>query len=122
MNAASHVPSGVLISTVFSPTPCCAEASVAAAAPSPATVNDTKSRRVMSSLLLIYESSAVRDDNPGPLVPDPRSPIPDPRSGYSSQRLDHLVRAIGGDDKPVPGREIRVPDVDVCFGQLLKHG
>src|SRR5919202_3361888 len=52
MNAASHVPSGVLISTFVSVT-CCAETSAPAAAANPAaTVDFTKPLRVMSSFMI----------------------------------------------------------------------
>src|ERR1044071_2487715 len=61
MNAASHVPSGVLMATVFSTTCCWAEAPAAAAA-MPPTVAETKVRRVMSSLL-IGASSCRADDS-----------------------------------------------------------
>src|SRR5882757_8219543 len=55
MNAESHVPSGVLISTVFSTT-CCALTSEPAAAASPAaTVIVTKSRRVSSSFDIFFD-------------------------------------------------------------------
>src|SRR5262245_28868917 len=104
MNAASHVPSGVLISTVFSVT-FWAETFVPAAASSPAgTVIPTNSRRVRSSLLLMYEfSSAV-----AMILPDPRSPIPSP-----SQRFHDVFGMIHRDDEAVPAGEIRVSDVDV---------
>src|SRR5579864_2382470 len=49
MNAASHMPSGVLISTFFSTTCCAATSEPAAAARPAATVIVTKSRRVSSS-------------------------------------------------------------------------
>src|SRR5512138_3466489 len=49
INAASQVPSAVLISTFVSTMRCCADASIPDAATMPApTVNETNSRRVMS--------------------------------------------------------------------------
>src|SRR4029453_1920821 len=53
MNAASHVPSGVLISTFVSVTCCCAARSVPAAAIMPAATVVTKSRRVSSSFSMV---------------------------------------------------------------------
>jgi hypothetical protein len=53
MNAASHVPSGVLMVTLVSTTCCCAAASAPAAAAIPAaTAIETKSRRVISSVFM----------------------------------------------------------------------
>src|SRR6185503_18704683 len=53
MNAASQVPSGVLISTLVSETCCCAPRSAPAAAIMPAATVVTKSRRVSSSLSMV---------------------------------------------------------------------
>src|SRR5437764_9674785 len=61
MNAASQVPSVVLISTLVSATCCCAEALAPAAAAIPApTVIVTKSRRVTSSLLIFVALQSGR--------------------------------------------------------------
>src|SRR5687767_10090683 len=66
MNAASQVPSAVLISTSRSVTGCCASTCVPAAAASPAaTVSATKSRLVMSSCSMNQCSSGANDTGAG---------------------------------------------------------
>src|SRR5262245_60873561 len=60
MNAASHVPSGVLISTLVSVTCCCAARSLPAAATIPAATVVTKSRRVSSSFSIVIVLPAGR--------------------------------------------------------------
>src|SRR4051812_21927885 len=72
MNAASQVPSGVLMSTFFSTTCCCA--SVVTVAASPAAAMPTKLRRVISSLLMLS------------LLPEPVSPEPRRGEGGARQR------------------------------------
>src|SRR5262245_8826434 len=67
MNAASHVPSGVLISTFVSVTCCCAARSLPAAATIPAATVVTKSRRVSSSFSIVVVLPRREEYYPGPM-------------------------------------------------------
>src|SRR5712692_8073299 len=88
MNAASHVPSGVLISTFSSPTCCAVTSEPAAAARPAATVIVTKSRRVSSSFDMFLVLSLYRSTSSA----QPPIECPPARGSYARAWVGVMVR------------------------------
>src|ERR1700720_1173831 len=94
MNAASQVPSGVLISTFFSTTCCAVTSEPAAAARPAATVIVTKSRRVSSSCDMFLVLSFYRSTSDLLLLRAERQVVREERQHLDLDPFDDAIGVV----------------------------